>query len=537
MNGMKHANFRFSGRLWCVVVIILACVGSFLGSNAVSAPPNIVFLFSDDHAVRTLSAYGSGLNQTPQIDRVALEGAIFTRSYCANSICCPSRATILTGKHSHKNGVLQNGSRWDGNQFVFPRALSAAGYKTALFGKWHLRGWPTDEFDDWQVLEGAGGQGHYYNPQFRCSDGRSFQVEGYSADVITDASIDWMNQQSQDEQPFLLMCQFKAPHIHRIPPPRHMNLFDGKQVAEPETLFDTYEGRSSYAKKCWMRLSGMAEHVLNITPLAGHYDIDEPPYEFLARMTEEQRAVFHRAYDPENERYRRLVSQGQFKEKALDRYKYQRFMKDYLACVAAIDDNVGRILNWLDEHELAENTLVIYSSDQGFFTGEHGWNDKRWMYEQSLAMPLLMRWPAVIKPGTRISQMVQNIDYAPTLLDVAGLAIPGDVQGRSLLPLLRDQASLAWRKNIYYHYYMDTAYNLPRFEGVRTERYKLISYYKPHQEWELFDLKEDPDELHSVYQDPAYRSVRERLKVQLAELRREYDVPQNEDSSIESGRR
>jgi N-acetylglucosamine-6-sulfatase len=246
-------------------------------------------------------------------------------------------------------------------------------------------------------------------------------------------------------------------------------------------------------------------------------------------MTQSQRVAFHQAYDSENKDYRRLLAEGALKGRTLDRYKYQRFMKDYLGCVAAIDDNVGRILDWLDSHDLAENTLVIYSSDQGFFTGEHGWNDKRWMYEQSLSMPLLMRWPAVIQAGTRINQMVQNIDYAPTFLDVAGVAVPDEVQGHSLVPLLQGHKRTDWRQEIYYHYYMDKAYNLPRFEGVRTDRYKLISYYKPSQEWELFDLEKDPDEIQSVYDDPAYREVRERLQGKLADLRTEYDVPKNRD--------
>ena len=254
---MKQTLYRECGmqrRCHRVTWFLVFCIVGSLWNSLSAAPPNIVFIFSDDHALRALGAYGSGLNKTPHIDRIAREGALFARSYCTNSICCPSRATILTGKHSHKNGVLRNGSQWNGDQFVFSRALSAAGYATALFGKWHLRGWPTDEFDEWQVLEGAGGQGHYYNPEFLCSGGQQRQVEGYSTDVITDVSIDWMDKQSQQKQPFLLMCQYKSPHIHRIPPPRHMNMFDGQQVAEPEALFDTYEGRSSYAKKCWMRL-------------------------------------------------------------------------------------------------------------------------------------------------------------------------------------------------------------------------------------------------------------------------------------------
>ncbi len=493
--------------------------------EAKGARPNIVFIFSDDHALRTIGAYGSGLNETPNIDRIARQGALFTRSYCTNSICCPSRASILTGKHSHKNGVTRNGSPWDGNQFVFTRSLSQAGYKTAVIGKWHLRGWPTDEFDCWKLLSGAGGQGHYFNPEFQRMDGETERIEGYSTDIITDQSIDWMEKQHQAGQPFMMMCQFKAPHIHRIPPPRHMDICDGKTLPEPPTLFDDYQNRTPYAERCWMRLFGMQEHILNIVPLAGQYDMNQREFQFLARMTKPQREAFHRAYDPDNEAYRRSRDTGELEGRALDRYKYQRFLKDYLGCVAAIDDNVGRILDWIDKQGLSESTVVVYSSDQGFFTGEHGWNDKRWMYEETVSMPLLMRWPGRIPSGITIRAMVQNIDYAPTFLDMAGAPIPAEVQGRSMLPLFGGKIPGGWRDAIYYHYYMDGAYNLPRFEGVRTDRYKLINYYYPEQAWELFDLKKDPQELHSIYGESAHAEVKTELEKKLDRLRTQYDLP------------
>lgn len=518
---MKHIVF-------CTFLLtVLVCRATLTAAADADASPNILFIFSDDHALRAISAYGSGLNQTPNIDRLAKEGVLFTRSYCTNSICCPSRATILTGKHSHKNGVTKNGSPWNGDQFVFTRALSQSGYKTAVIGKWHLRGWPSDEFDYWKLLSGGGGQGHYYNPEFQLMAGGTEEVEGYSTDIITDQSIRWMDEQHKAGQPFMLMCNFKAPHIHRIPPARHMNLYDDETLPEPPTLFDDYRNRSPYAEQCWMRLFGMEEHILNIVPLSG-YDMNQREFQFLGRMTETQRGAFHHAYDPNNEEYRRLRSEGKLEGRALDRYKYQRFLKDYLRCVAAIDDNVGRMLAWLEQQGLAENTVVVYSSDQGFFTGEHGWNDKRWMYEETVSMPLLMRWPGKIKPGTKIDAMVQNIDYAPTFLDMAGVAVPDEVQGRSLLPLLGGETPGDWRKSIYYHYYMDGAYNLPRFEGVHAGRYKLINYYFPRQEWELFDLQTDPQELRSVYADPAYAKIRDTLKQDLQRLREQYDVTEPE---------
>jgi arylsulfatase A-like enzyme len=482
--------------------------------------PNILFIFSDDHALRTIGAYG-GINKTPNIDRIAEQGAIFTRSYCGNSICCPSRASILTGKHSHKNGVTGNGSHWNGNQFVFSRQLSAGGYKTALIGKWHIHGSPGDAFDYWRILSGAGGQGHYYNPEFQNMDGSKQQLEGYSTDLITDQAIAWMRQQKQADSPFMLMCNFKAPHIHRIPPARHMDKYDGQTLPMPDSFFDDFKGRSPYAEKCWMKLAGMQEPILNIVPPAGQYDLNDRKYEFLKRMTPVQRAAFHAAYDPDNAAYRANTPSGE----ALSRYKYQRFIKDYLACVAAIDDNVGRMLGWLKGAGIDDNTVVIYGSDQGFFTGEHGWNDKRWMYEETLSMPLLMRWPGHIEPGTRIDAMVQNIDYAPTFLDMAEMRIPQELDGRSLLPLFKGGKPGDWRDAVYYHYYDDGSYNLPRFEGVRMDRYKLINYYYPHQEWELFDLEKDPGELTSQHNNPEYAEVRRKLEVRLGELRKQYDLP------------
>ena len=494
--------------------------------GAPSAKPNILFIFSDDHALRAIGAYGSGLNKTPNIDRIANEGALFTRSYNTNSICCPSRASILTGKHSHKNGVTGNGSKWNSNQFVFTRALSRTGYSTALIGKWHIKGLPAaGEFDHFQILSGGGGQGHYYNPEFVNMDGSTEHATGYSTDIITNKSINWMTKQRAAGKPFMLMCNFKAPHIHRIPPPRHMNNYDDVTLPIPSTFFDDFKNRSPYAGKCWMKLAGMQEPILNITPRAGRYDINERKFEFLKRMTPDQRDAFHRSYDPDNDAYRRDRAAGKLNGDDLSRYKYQRFIKDYIRCVDAIDDNVGRLLKWLEDNNLADNTVVVYSSDQGFFTGEHGWNDKRWMYEETVSMPLMMRWPGHIKPGTRVNAMVQNIDYAPTFLDIAGAKTPDEVQGRSLLPLFSGNTPSDWRKAIYYHYYDDGSYNLPRFEGVRDARYKLVNYYFPKQEWELFDLEKDPNEIRSVYGDPAYAEVQKKLNQDLQRLRKQYDLP------------
>lgn len=515
----------------CLLFIVLSSVGrspvAQAQDHAREQRPNIVFLFADDHALRAIGAYGSGLNQTPNIDRIADGGALFTHSFCADSICCPSRAAILTGKHGHINGIVGNWEKWNPNQFVFSRALQKVGYQTALVGKWHLKGLPGDAFDHWQILSGNGGQGSYYNPDFVAKDGSETQIEGYSADVITNLALDWLKERDKDK-PFLLMCQFKAPHIHRVPPPRHMNMYDGVTLPVPPTLFDDYHSRNSYAAHTQMAIRIMPEMLLNIIPLEGEpIDLSQQRLAWYKRMTPEQRAAYHKAYDPENRAYRELKASGELTGKTQEHYWYQRFMKDYLGCVAAVDDNVGRVLDYLDEQGLADNTVVIYSSDQGFFTGEHQWAEKRWMYEESLSMPFIIRWPGHIKPGSRIEAMIQNIDYAPTFLELAGAPIPADVQGCSLVPLFSGQTPADWRKSIYYNYDDGNSYNLPTIEGVRTERYKLINYYKPRQEWELFDLKTDPLELDNVYDDPAYADIRKTLKQELARLRQYYQSPIN----------
>jgi arylsulfatase A-like enzyme len=489
--------------------------------------PNILFIFSDDHALRSIGCYGSGLNQTPNIDRLADEGARFTNSFCATSICCPSRAAILTGKHGHTNGVVGNNDKWNNAQFVFPRALQNAGYQTALVGKWHLKGAPDDTFQHWQILSGAGGQGHYFNPDFKSKDGTETRLEGYSADVITNLALDWLKQREAD-QPFLLMCQFKAPHIHRVPPPRYMDKYDGMTLPLPPTYFDDYRNRVDYVKHTQMEIRIMPEMLLNIIPLKGEpIPLEQHRYDWFARMTPAQQDAYHRAYDPDNRAYREMVNTGTLTGLTKEHYWYQRFIKDYLGCVAAIDDNVGRLLAYLDRHDLADNTVVIYSSDQGFFTGEHRWAEKRWMYEESFSMPFIIRWPGHIAPGTTIDALVQNIDYAPTFLDLAGVPFPDDIQGRSLTPLFAGDPPAGWRQSLYYNYDDGNAYNLPTIEGVRTTRYKLINYYKPRQAWELFDLKTDPLELNNVHDDPEYAKVKDELKHELARLRRQYKSPIN----------
>jgi arylsulfatase A-like enzyme len=486
-------------------------------------PPNILFIFSDDHACQAIGAYGSRINQTPNIDRIASQGVIFENSFCTNSICAPSRAVVLTGKFSHVNGKIDNrADPFDTSQPTFNKALQAAGYQTAMIGKWHLRNDP-EGFDFWKVLPG---QGHYYNPDFRTpgtdpDEVVTERIEGYVTDIITDLSLDWLRSGRDQDKPFLLMCQHKAPHRNWMPGPDHLRTYEDVQIPEPETLFDDYSRRASPAANQEMSIARhfFPAYDLKITPPDPNDEGDTNNWNRVwERMTEEQQAEWNAVYDPQNEAFRASGLRGD----DLVRYYYQRYMKDYLRCIASVDDSVGRILDYLDEADLGENTLIIYSSDQGFYLGEHGWYDKRWMYEESLRMPFLARWPARIPPGTRVPQMIQNIDYAPTFLEAAGLPVPPDVQGVSLLPLAGGEDPADWRQSIYYHYYEFPAVHMvAKHYGVRTERYKLIHYYET-DEWECFDLEADPQELVSVYEAPEYASVVAGLKEELATLRQKY---------------
>ncbi|MEM9367933.1 MAG: sulfatase/phosphatase domain-containing protein [Planctomycetota bacterium] len=495
-------------------------------SNAFSDRPNILFIFSDDHAPQAIGAYGSKINETPHLDRIAREGAAFKNSFCANSICGPSRACILTGKHSHLNGFLRNGNRFDGSQTTFPGLLQAVGYETAMIGKWHLGTDPVG-FDHWEILPG---QGSYYNPDFIQQDGSRKRYTGYCTDIITQNSLQWLKDQRDSDKPFLLMCQHKAPHRNWSPPPRHFGLYKNDEVPEPDTLFDDLSGRSRLLKENEMSI---AEHFYWGHDMKFHGETQFPEH-FLgrlrngeyARMNAEQKAAWDAAYGPENEAFIASMQAGNLTDEEVVRWKYQRYIKDYLRCIQAVDDGVGELLDYLDEADLAKDTIVIYSSDQGFYLGEHGWYDKRWMFEESLRMPFLIRWPGVIPPETQSDAMIQNIDYGPTFLDVAGAEIPQEMQGRSLVPVFRNgcEAVSGWRDAIYYAYYENAAVHaVPVHDGVRTEQYKLM-YFPRTREWNLFDLSSDPQELNSVHQDPGYAVILAGLQKRYRDLRQFYDV-------------
>ncbi|MDC0934871.1 sulfatase [Pirellulales bacterium] len=478
--------------------------------------PNILFIFSDDHACRALSAYDPTLLETPHLDRIAREGVRFDRCYVTNSICGPSRACILTGKYSHQNGYYLNDQEFDGQQQTFPKLLQQAGYQTALIGKWHLgrESMPTG-FDHWEILEH---QGYYYQPKFVTDRGQR-QYVGYVTDLITDLTLNWFEQGRDHDRPFFLMMQHKAPHRPWDPSPERVNDFVGRDFPEPATLFDDYRNRASAAKNAHLRITDQMS--INGPDLkASDRDAENGARKwYYDKMTTAQHAAWMPAYERKNAKY----YEGNLQGKELIRWKYQRYLQDYLSCVASLDDSVGKVLDYLDASGLADNTVVIYSSDQGFFLGEHGWFDKRFMYEPSLRAPLLVRWPKVAAAGGVESHITSNLDFAETFLDIAGVKPPADMQGRSLVPLLKGQPRNDWRESFYYHYYEGRGHNVAEHYGVTNGRLKLIHFYKLN-EWELFDLKADPDEMRSVYDDPNYAGQRAAMEKELARLRDELQV-------------
>ena len=486
-----------------------------LAPVAAAAPPNVVVIFSDDHAYQAVSAYGHPLklNDTPNLDRLAKGGMRLDRHLIPNSICGPSRACLLTGKYNHANGFYNNSnSRFDGSQFTFPKELQKAGYQTALVGKWHLVSDPTG-FDHWHILPG---QGIYYNPPM-VKNGVRAKETGYVTDLITDKSLDWLKGRDKTK-PFLLMCQHKAPHREWAPALRHLGHDKDRKYPEPDTLFDDYAGR------------GKAEKGQDMTLEKTFTDLDAK-FKYPAGMTDAEKKEWDKYYQPRNEEFQKAKPAG----KELVRWRYNRYLHDYLGCIKAVDEGVGKLLDYLDAEKLTENTVVIYTSDQGFYLGEHGWFDKRWIFEESLRSPCLVRWPGVTKPGSTTSAITSVIDFAPTLLAAAGVKPPADLHGRDLTPVLKGETPKDWRTSFYYHYYEHPAvHSVARHYGVVTDRYKLVRFYEPAFDyWELFDLKTDPHELKSVWADPKYADTRKELEAELARLRKELKVPDPDPKETE----
>lgn len=508
------------------LLLILVGLAAPISASAENRP-NIVFVFSDDHATQAISAYGGRLAEvapTPNLDRIAAEGMRFTRCLVTNSICGPSRATILTGKYSHKNGFFKNeATRFDGAQQTFPKLLRKAGYQTALIGKWHLASEPTG-FDHWEILPG---QGSYYNPDFITVKGKHREI-GYVSEIITEKAKTWLEEQRDGDRPFMIMVQHKAPHRAWDPAPKYLTAFDDVEIPEPETLFDDYEGRGTAARDQDMSI----DKTMTLgRDLKVKEEDDTGQFLFTAynRLTEEQKELWDAAYQPKNDEF---VAAGLSGEDRV-RWKYQRYLKDYLRCIKSVDDSVGELQAWLDENGLAENTVFIYSSDQGFYLGEHGWFDKRFMFDESYRTPLLVKWAGVVKPGTVNSDLVSNLDFAQTFLEIAGLEqSPADMQGASLVPILKGETPPDWRSSHYYHYYEYPGWHMVhRHEGVYDGRYKLMNFYDLG-EWELYDLETDPREMKNQIAHPDYAGEVSRLKEELQRLRDRYEVPGNEKQDL-----
>ena len=492
--------------------------------------PNIVYIMTDDHTAQMLSAYGNSPIQTPNLDRIAQDGVLFRNSFVANSLSGPSRACMLTGKHSHKNGFTNNEHGiLDGSQQTMPKLMQQAGYQTALIGKWHLVSTPTG-FDYFEILHG---QGEYYNPDFIQMDGTTQQAQGYCTNIITDKAIRWMEQRDR-QKPFILFVHHKACHRDWLPELKYMREYENQTFAKPANFNDRWEGRQA-AQQQEMTIASQHDMDLaydNKAYLPGDSSRLTATYlAYVNRQSPEDQQTYWAFHDSLScDFFRRFPQYRNYTEdspqnEAVTDWKYQRYMRDYAKVTKSLDDEVGRLLDYLKANDLYDNTLIVYTSDQGFYMGEHGWFDKRFMYEESLNTPLLMHLPKGLKRRGEIQEMVQNIDYAPTFLELAGAKIPADIQGQSLVPVLRGEKQLAkWRDAIYYHFYEYPAeHSVKRHYGVRTNRYKLIHFYNDIDTWELYDLQEDPTEMHNLYGDPAYAKVQKQMHARLKQLQKQYD--------------
>ncbi len=509
----------------CLFYLIMSCKKKESDIIEQIKPPNIIFIMSDDHGAQAISAYGHELSQlapTPNIDRLAQNGVLFKNAFCTNSICGPSRAVILTGKHSHINGFRMNGDRFDGNQATLPKYLQKLRYKTAIVGKWHLHGKPQG-FDYWDILND---QGNYYNPEF-IKGGDTTVVEGYATDIITKKSLNWLKQNQDTTQPFFLMVHHKAPHRNWMPALRHTNLYDSIQFPLPDTYFQYFENQQAAKEQKQTIYEDMYEgHDLKMSTAYGSTVLAHNPWtKDFDRMNTEQRKTWDNAYLQKNNAFHNADLHG----KELAAWKGQRYLQDYLATIAGVDEGVGKILDYLEKTGLDQNTLVIYTSDQGFYLGERGWFDKRFMYEESLRMPLLAQLPGRIKRGTITDAMVQNLDFAPTLLDLAGgIQYTKKMQGKSFKALL-DGTEVDFKEAIYYHYYDYPAFHMVKKQyGIRTKRYKLIHFYDDIDAWEFYDLEKDPKELYNAIDNGGYKDIITKMHRKLDSLQEHYLVTEKE---------
>ena len=480
--------------------------------------PNIVFIMTDDHTAQMMSCYDHRYIETPHLDRIANDGIRFTNSFVANSLSGPSRACLLTGKHSHKNGFTDNTTCvFDASQQTFPALLQQAGYQTAIFGKWHLESLPKG-FDKWEIVPG---QGDYYNPDFIEMSGDTVQVKGYLTNLITDKSIHWMEYERDKSKPFCIMIHHKAIHRNWMANTPELELYEDKVFPVPETFYDDYEGRVAAQQQEMSIIKDMdVLYDLKMNRADKTSRLKERYESYYGRMNAEEKAAWDAFYEPIiSDFYARNLSGRELAE-----WKFQRYMRDYSKVVKSLDDNVGRVLDYLAAQGLDKNTLVVYTSDQGFYMGEHGWFDKRFMYEESFRTPLIMRLPEGYDRKGDVDELVQNIDYAPTFLELAGVKVPSDIQGVSLLPLLEGKHPKHWRKSLYYHFYEYPAeHSVKRHYGVRNERYKLIHFYNDIDQWELYDLWKDPQEMHNIYGQPGTEKLTKKMMKELHKLQKQYD--------------
>ncbi|AYQ31928.1 sulfatase [Runella sp. SP2] len=514
-----------------IAVVVVIAIGMFSFKQATKKTqagrrPNIVFIMSDDHAYQAISAYSNRLTQTPNIDRLAKEGMLFSNACVTNSICAPSRAVILTGKHSHLNGKIDNNFPFDTTNITFPQLLQANGYETAMFGKLHFGNSPKG-FDEFKILPD---QGDYYNPDFITKKEGKKKIMGYVTDIITDMTLNWLGKERDKEKPFFLAYLHKAPHREWLPAERHFKEFINKKFPEPATLFDNYEGRGSASKQAEMNLlthmnwagdSKIKPENMDKLGIKESHPYDKRNYNYtVGRMNAEQRKVWDATYDKMNEEF--IKNYPKMSDTDKMKWRYQRYMQDYLGCIASVDEGVGKVLDFLKENGLEENTIVVYTSDQGFYLGEHGWFDKRFIFDESFKTPLLIKWPGVIKAGSKNSQMVQNLDYAQTFLEAAGVKPPTDMQGESLIPIFKGQGK-NFRDAAYYHYYEYPGIHMvKRHYGIVTEKYKLVHFYHDVDEWELYDRTNDKNELKNVYNDPKYTKIKAEMHKKLVALRVKY---------------
>lgn len=513
---IRHSYFSILKALFAFILFGIPYTCMSLQEKKDPKPPNIIFIMSDDHAYQAISAYGHGLNTTPNIDRIAKEGAIFTKGFVTNSICSPSRAVMLTGKHSHINGKVDNIHAFNWNQDNFAKTLQRKGYQTAMVGKIHMDGLPQG-FDYSNVLPG---QGQYYNPDF-IENGHEIKIEGYVTQITTDIALDWLKNKRDPDKPFLLLYHQKAPHRTWMPDLKYLSLFENTVFSPPINFFDNYVSRAAALSHEMGIYKDMdIVYDLKMLDMEGELQTEyrKPAQEMYDRMSQEQRTNWDAHYAPIIEKFKKEKPIG----KDLALWKYNRYMKDYLATIQSVDDGVGQLLDYLDNNGLTKNTIVVYTSDQGFYLGEHGWFDKRFMYEESFRTPILMRYPKEITPNTIVDELVQNLDFAPTFLDYAGAEISSDIQGESFRDLVSGDVN-TWRDAIYYTYYeYPGEHNVKRHHGIRTKRFKLIHFYYDIDSWELYDLEKDPFEMNNVYNDPRYSKIREEMHKKLKTIRIKY---------------